>query len=200
MSCCGQGPVADFLGRVPFGGRQRGKAAAALQCQYGSLLPLRSTSGISDLVVAFELAVNFGSNETAALAARELVIGAAPLTAGNQQVSMHAPSLNLVEAGDGSLYWLMTILPVGVGWGVVVDRGRERRPLTAAQLTDIGYGLYGLLGRFSGYHLAAGTLPGLVLAEDVLPEVRGPDFVPFQTGFVWLPYAGQRPSTLTADP
>ncbi|GIE37089.1 hypothetical protein Ait01nite_101340 [Actinoplanes italicus] len=125
------------------------------------------------------------------------------------------PALDRHRAFDG--FWMATP-------GSSVSRLRhERRPLTAAQLTDIGHGLYKLLGRFSGYQVAqvgwdpeglvdlvelrqeqtgdllAGTLPGLVLAEDVLPEVRGPAFVPFRTGFVWLPYAGQLPSTLTAD-
>jgi len=175
------------------------------------------------VAIAFELAVNFGSDEAAAHAACELVIGAAPLTAGNQQVPLHEPLLHLVQAEDGSQYRLMTVLPVGVGWGVAIDRGRERRSLTAAQLTDLGHGLYGLLGRFRGYQvaqvgwdpeglvdpvelrheqvdeLAAGTLPGLVLAEDILPDLRGSGFVPFRPGFVWLPYAGERPSTLTTE-
>lgn len=175
------------------------------------------------MAIAFELVVNFGLNEVAAGVACELVLGAAPLMAGDQSVSLHEPLLNLVRPGDGMPYVLMSVLPVGVGWGVAIDRRRERRSLTATQLSDLGHGLYGLLGRFSGYQaaqvgwdpeglvdpmelrqeqtdeLAAGTLPGLVLAEDVLPDVRGPGFVPFHPGFVWLPYAGERSSTLTAE-
>jgi hypothetical protein len=48
--------------------------------------------------------------------------------------------------------------------------------------------------------LAAGELPGLVLAEDLHEDLQGQGFVPFAQGFVWIPYQGERPSSLTADP
>ena len=175
------------------------------------------------MAIAFELAVNFGSNDAAAHAGHGFVIGAAPLTAGGKTVHLHEPRLHLEQDVAGAPYLLMTAMPVGVGWGVVADRGHERLPMTAAELTDLGRGLYRMLRRLHGYRaaqvgwdpeslvdttelrrqqadeLAAGTIPGLVLAEDVLSDLRGPGFVSFAPGFVWLPYAGQRPSTLTAD-
>jgi hypothetical protein len=83
--------------------------------------------------------------------------------------------------------------------------------------------LYQLLAAFTGYQAAQvgwdvegfvdpaelrqewaeelerGELPGLVLADDFLLELRGPSFLPFVPGFVWVPYEGEAPSTLTPD-
>lgn len=117
----------------------------------------------------------------------------------------------------------MSILPIGVGRGLPLDRGHEPVRLSAAELTDLGSQLYGLLREFSGYRAArvgwdpyasvdlaelerecadlleAGTLPGLVLFESVLTATRGAAFVPFAPWFVWIPYASERASSLTAD-
>ncbi|GFJ83752.1 hypothetical protein [Phytohabitans houttuyneae] len=117
----------------------------------------------------------------------------------------------------------MSVLPRGVGWGVVLDRGHEPVRLRAAELTQLGQGLYQLLTQFIGYQaaqvgwdpqgrvdpaelrhewadeIAAGELPGLVLAEDVLPDLRGSAFVPFARGFLRIPYAGEHSSTLISD-
>jgi hypothetical protein len=176
------------------------------------------------MAIAFELVVNFGSNEAAADSAYEFVVGQAPLlTVGDTSVGLHEPLLNLTRGGDGVSYLLMSVLPIGVGWGVALDRGQEHLRLTAGELTEVGHGLYQLLARFTGYQaakvgwnpegfvdplelrqewpdeLAAGTLPGLVLADTLLADLRGQAFRPFSPGFVWIRYAGQQPSTVTAD-
>ncbi|RZU73562.1 hypothetical protein EV384_1971 [Micromonospora kangleipakensis] len=109
------------------------------------------------------------------------------------------------------------------GWKVGLDRHHERLRLTAAELSELGNGLYQLLMRFTGYRaaqvgwdpegrvdpaelqqewadeLTAGELPGLVLAEDLHQDLHGQGFVPFAPAFVWIPYQGEHPSSLTAD-
>ncbi|BCB75161.1 hypothetical protein GCM10022251_34810 [Phytohabitans flavus] len=175
------------------------------------------------MAIAFELAVNFGSNETAARAAHDLVIYSGHLAAGRRRIGLHKPLLNHNRRTDNVPYLEMSVIPVGVGWGVALDDGHEPVRLTAAELTELGRGLYQLLARFTGYQaaqvgwdpewrvdpaelrqewtdeLATGTLPGLVLAEDVLSEMRGSGFVLFAPGFYWIPYAGEHSSTLTRD-
>jgi hypothetical protein len=84
------------------------------------------------MAIAFELVVNFGSNEAAADAAYEFVVGqAALLTVGDTSVGLHEPLLNLTRGGDGVPYLLMSVLPIGVGWGVAMDRRQEHLRLTA---------------------------------------------------------------------
>ncbi|MGI5240268.1 hypothetical protein [Dactylosporangium sp. CA-139066] len=173
--------------------------------------------------IAFGLAVNFGVDQAAAWTAQDLVRGAMPLTAGRRQVGLHEPAVCWETDADDVPYLLMSVLPIGIGRGLPVDRGHELVRLPAAALTELGHQLYRLLGRFTGYRAAqvgwdpftlvdlaelrrecveglqAGTIPGLVLAENILPEARGTVFKPFVPEFVWIPYAGERPSTLTTD-
>lgn len=175
------------------------------------------------MAIAFELVVNFGSSDGAARAAHDLVVSSAPLAVASRSVNLHEPLLNRVRGSDGVPYLEMSVLPIGVGWGVGLDRGHEPVRLTAAELTELGHGLYRLLAQFAGYRaaqvgwdpeprvdpaelrqewadeLADGTLSGLVLADDVLLDLRGPGFVPFAPGFLWIPYPGERPSPLTSD-
>jgi hypothetical protein len=175
------------------------------------------------VAIAFELVVNFGSNDGAARTAHDLVVSRGPLAVGRRSVDLHEPLLNRARGSDGVPYLEMSVLPLGVGCGVGLDRGHEPLRLTAAELTELGHGLYQLLAGFAGYRaaqvgwdpewrvdpaelrqewadeLADGTLSGLVLAEDVLSDLRGPGLLPFAPGFLWIPYAGERPSTLTSD-
>lgn len=46
--------------------------------------------------------------------------------------------------------------------------------------------------------LAAGALPGLVLAEDFRLTLPVHSFVPFAEDFIWTPYEGEQPSSLTS--
>lgn len=173
------------------------------------------------MAICFELVVNFGVNEAGVRAAHELIVAAKPLVVGLREIRLHEPLLHRASDADGSPYIEMSVLPVGVGWAVALDRGHERVRLSTAELTDLGHQLYQLLTKLTGYRaafvgwdpepyadpaelrrgysddLAAGTLPGLVLAEDVLPELRGTAFRPFARGFVWLPYEGEGTSSLT---
>ncbi|GIF62143.1 hypothetical protein Ais01nite_01780 [Asanoa ishikariensis] len=177
------------------------------------------------MAIVFELVVNFGSDDAAARAACDLVRGAAGIKVGSRHIRLHEPLLNRVTAIDGVPYLEMSVMPVGVGAAVALDRGHERLRLTAAELSIVGRGLYELVAGLAGYQaakvgwepdwqvdpaelrqnwadvLADGddTLAGLVLAETVLADLRGPSFVPFAAGFLWIPYDGERPSALTAD-
>jgi hypothetical protein len=117
----------------------------------------------------------------------------------------------------------MSIIPARVGYGLPGERTQDRLRLTANELTQLGEGLYRLLALLSGYLAAqvgwdaegcidlaelreewpevlpASEISGLVLAEDVHRDLHGQGFVPFAPGFLWSPYQGQRPSSLTAD-
>jgi hypothetical protein len=172
---------------------------------------------ITDVAIVFGLVINFGSDEESADAARRLAEKAEPLAAGPHRVRVHSSRHRggpAVELG---------VVPVGVSWGSALDRDHPRVLLTAAELTELGFGLFEMLKGFTGYRAAAvgwdcepyvdlddletdladgmteAELQGRVIAADVLPEARGPLFVPFAPGYVWVPYAGERPSTLTAD-
>jgi len=106
----------------------------------------------------------------------------------------------------GEPYLEMSIIPAQVGFGVALDQHQPRLPLTAEELSELGDGLYSLLALFTGYRaarvgwdpeafvdptelqqeraeeLAAGALPGLVLAEDIELGVSMHGFVPFAKG------------------
>lgn len=175
------------------------------------------------MAIVFELVINFGSDRDAAAAAGHLVAAHPPLSAGHYHIPLHEPLLSTVRGYHGEAYLEMSIIPVGVGWKVGFDRDRERLRLTAAEFSELGHGLYRLLMGFTGYRaaqvgwdpegrvdpaelredradeLAAGQLPGLVLADDLCQHLHGQGFVPFVPGFVWIPYQGEHPSTLTAD-
>ncbi|SNS77730.1 hypothetical protein SAMN05421812_101750 [Asanoa hainanensis] len=177
------------------------------------------------MAIVFGLVVNFGSDEAAAHAACDVVRGAAAIPVGHRQIRLHEPLLGQVTGAGGVPYLELSAVPVGVGWGVALDRGHERLVLTAAELTTVGRALYDLVAELSGYQaakvglepewqvdlaelrqdwtaeLAEGhrVLAGLVLGETVLADLRGPSFVPFAAGFVWIPYDGERPTSLTSD-
>jgi hypothetical protein len=175
------------------------------------------------LALAFELVVNFGANHTAADEAREVVLNHAPVKAGTHQLALHPSLLRTVRSYNGHEYLEVSVLPVGVGYNVAIDRGHKHVELTSSELSEVGRGLYELLKQFDAYRaaqvgwdpeaftdpeevraewaeeLAAGDLPGLVLAEDVHQTLNGAGFVPFTPGYVWIPYQGERRSTLTAD-
>ncbi|AUI59586.1 hypothetical protein B1H26_18445 [Amycolatopsis sp. BJA-103] len=94
----------------------------------------------------------------------------------------------------------------------------ERLNLDIDELSAVGRSLYALLGKFTGYRiaavgweradtwfdldelrsdyadeLAAGDLPGLVVSDDVyetLPGAKG--FKTFEPGYQWIPYRGEK--------
>ena len=118
-----------------------------------------------------------------------------------------------------SSYIELSVLPVAIGWGVGLDGTVPRTRLSAAELSELGTGLYRLLTRFDGYvaakvgwdpegfvdpeelksdwadELSDGTINGLVLCEALHAELGlGSNHVQFQPGYLWIPYQG-----LTAD-
>ncbi|MBO3738549.1 hypothetical protein [Actinoplanes flavus] len=129
------------------------------------------------MAVRFELVAEFRS-PSAAVAAADRVVAA-----GNTPIDLYWPRLD--RDGDATL--LLSVVPVVGG------------PRTARWFTDLGHGLYRLLADLTGYTAAlAGwdphgplrarrRVPGLVLPE----PGDGPGFVPFASGFVWLPYRGE---------
>jgi len=169
------------------------------------------------VALAFELVINYGQNLAAAAEACRVANTHPPLRAGKHEVSLHPSLLREVMASDGGRYLEMSVLPVGVGYNVALDRNKPRLSLTLEELNELGNGLYGLLSRFTGYlaakvgwdpeplidlgdlrqewleELADGALPGLVLADEIrqsFPPSRG--FEVFSAGFTWIPYEGER--------
>lgn len=175
------------------------------------------------MAIVFELVVNFGANHAAAGQARAAVLDHHDLPAGGYRIPLHEALLTTTRSNSGTEYLEMSVLPAGVGFGVAMDRGRRAVRLTSDELSELGYGLYGLLRQFTGYRaaqvgwdpegrtdpdelrtewteeLAGGRLPGLVLADDVHQELQGSGFTRFAPGHVWIPYRGEQPSILTSD-
>ena len=175
------------------------------------------------MAIIFELVINYGNDRAAAESAAGLVESHPPLAAGRYEIPLHEPHVGTVRDADGQPYLEMSIVPAQVGLGVAFERRQPRLPLTAAEFSELGDGLYSVLATISGYRaakvgwdpeefvdplelrrdwseeIAAGALPGLVVAEGLHLGVPMDAFVPFTSGFVWLPYQGERPSSLTAD-
>jgi hypothetical protein len=171
------------------------------------------------MAICFELVVNFGDNAEAAQAAALANPSPVTLQAGSHRIPLHRPLLNR----PGS-YIELSVLPVSVGWGAGADGTLPRTRLSAAELTELGHGLYRLLAKFSGYvaakvgwdpegfvspselrsdwsdELADGTIHGLVVCAALHAELGlGDNYIEFQPGYLWTPYRGEKPSTLTAD-
>jgi hypothetical protein len=60
------------------------------------------------------------------------------LQAGSHRIPLHWALLN----GSGA-YVELSVLPVAVSWGMLTDRTLSRTRLAAAEVTEIGPGLYG---------------------------------------------------------
>jgi hypothetical protein len=171
------------------------------------------------MAICFELVVNFGENIEGAHAAALANPSPTTLQAGSYRIPLHRALLN--RAGS---YIELSVVPVAVGWGVGLDGTLPRTRLSAAELTELGRGLYRLLAKFDGYvaakvgwdpeglvdpaelksewadELESGSIDGLVLCEALHAELGlGGNFVEFQPGYLWVPYRGEKPSTLTAD-
>ncbi|HEU5023424.1 MAG TPA: hypothetical protein VFV01_00745 [Spirillospora sp.] len=166
----------------------------------------------------FELVLNYGQNHAAIEDARRVVAAHPPLPAGPHRVALHEPMVDTVLDAADRPYLEMSIIPVGVGHNVAIDRSHFRVRLTPEELDELGAGLYRLLARLSGYQLAkvgwdpecfvdpvelrqeyadrlqAGTLHGLVVAETVQLGIPMPSLVPFANGFLWFPFRGELPS------
>lgn len=173
------------------------------------------------MAICFELVVNFGQNTEGAQRAALALANPCPTTlqAGAHRIPLHCALIN--QTGS---YIELSVIPVAVSWGLSLDGTLPRTRLSAAELSELGQGLYRLLATFDGYlaakagwdpecfvdpaelksdptrQLADGTINGLVLCE-VLHRELGPggDYIEFAPGYLWIPYQGEKPSTLTAD-
>src|SRR6266702_2854810 len=168
------------------------------------------------MAICFELVVNFGQNAEAARAAA--LANPSPMTiqAGSNRIPLHRALMNRTGS-----YIELSVLPVG--WGVGLDGTLSRISLSAAELSELGAGLYRLLAKFNGYvvakvgwdpegfvdpqelktdwadELADGTISGLVLCGALHAELGlASNYVEFQPGYLWIPYCGEKPSGLTA--
>ena len=173
------------------------------------------------MAICFELVVNFGQNTEGARAAALALASPRPTTlqVGDHRIPLHRALIN--QTGS---YIELSVIPVAVGWGVGLDGTLPRTRLSAAELSELGQGLYRLLATLDGYlvakvgwdpegfvdpaelksywihELADGTINGLVLGEVLHRELGlGGNYIEFQPGYLWIPYQGEKPSTLTAD-
>jgi hypothetical protein len=177
------------------------------------------------MAVIFELMLNFGTDWDAAQEAARQIAAHPPLAAGPHRVPLHEPLIAPAPSDDGPDYLEMSVMPAGVGFGVASGDASPPLPLTAAQLSELGHGLYTLLATLTGYQVALvgwdpeplldlaelrqeradeirdGMLAGLVLAADLDLGIPTSHFTPFAPGYVWIPYAGELLSPLApGDP
>ncbi|MDH6227853.1 hypothetical protein [Streptomyces sp. MJP52] len=163
------------------------------------------------MAVVFELVVNFGSDPGAAREAARGPLTSTVLRAGARHVACHPPLLN-----TRGPYAELSLIPVAVGYGVSLDRDLPRLRLSAAELSELGHGLYAVLRRLDGYvaaavgwdpewqldtaglaaewseELADGSLDGHVVRESLRDELGlGDSYVPFRPGYLWVPYRGE---------
>ncbi|WP_433229064.1 hypothetical protein [Actinomadura formosensis] len=170
------------------------------------------------MAIVFELVVNYGQDHAAVENAGRIVAAHPPLTAGPHLIRLHEPLVTTVHDAAGLPYLEMSVIPAQVGCKVALDGNRPQLRLTSEELSELGAGLYTLLATLTGYRaaragwdpevfvdpvelrrewaeeLAAGALPGLVVAEDVRLGVPMNAFVRFTDGFLWIPYESGRPS------
>lgn len=173
------------------------------------------------MAIVFELVINYGNDRSAAENAARVVASHPPLPAGPHAIRLHRPLINAVRDAAGEPYLEMSIIPARVGFGCALDEQQPRIPLTTAELSELGTGLYSVLATLTGYRaarvgwdpeeqvdpvelqqewaeeLAAGELPGLVLAEGLRLDVPVAGLERFAPGFRWIPYQGEKPSSLT---
>lgn len=169
------------------------------------------------MAIVFELVVNFGRNGEAADRAVDIVRRHGPLHVGGRVIQLHEPMRTVV---DGDIE--VSVIPVGVGAGLPLDRGLPRVELTAEEMSELGRGLYRVLAAIDGYRAAAvdwdpesvvecadleeeygdqlveGFPHGLVVAESVrrgLSDGAAQHFERFADGFDWIPYRGHEHGT-----
>jgi hypothetical protein len=169
------------------------------------------------VAIIFGLVMNFGDDLGAAEEAAHRVSEHPPLTADGQDVPLRWAPPSAVDSALGVPYQEVSVAPERVGWGVAGERREERLQLSAAEMTELGQGLYNVLGTLTGYRLAivgwapqslvdldelrmecaaelaAGAITGLVVGESVLSELPPCGGLrPFAPGYSWVPYRGER--------
>lgn len=106
------------------------------------------------MAIVFELVINYGHDHAAVEDACRLVAAHPPLPAGPHRVGLHRPLTNTVRDAAGHPYIEMSVVPAQVGVNVGLDGRRPRLALTAAELSELGGGLYSLLATLTGYRAA----------------------------------------------
>jgi hypothetical protein len=191
----------------------------------GALLRFEGWRVEESMALAFELVINYGQDRPASEDACAVVAAHPPLKAGRHVVPLHRPLLSdmrvdarrALRPAGAEPYFELSILPVGVGYGLSLDRDHPHLQLTVDELTELGHGLYRLLAQLTNYQVAmvgwdpewfvdlaelreewseelqTGSLPGLVLSHEALRSLAaGAGFQPFAPGFDWIPYQGER--------
>jgi hypothetical protein len=163
------------------------------------------------MAVVFELSVHFGPERAAAdrfIAQIKQRYRSFPI--GTHTIALHPPLLNIRSAPNIEV----SIIPIGIGMGVAMDRDHPHLDLTTDELTRLGHQLYDLLRGLDGYKVAMvgwdtdrftclelqtdyqaelldGTMTGVVVARDQLASLTtSQHFVPFDAYADWIPYAG----------
>jgi hypothetical protein len=163
------------------------------------------------MAVVFELSVHFGPDRAAAdrfIAQIHQRYRSFPI--GPHTIALHPPLLNARDAANIEV----SIIPIGVGLAVALDRDHPRLDLITAELTQLGQQLYDLLRGLDGYEVAMvgwdtdqftrldlqtdyqeelldGTMTGIVVARDRRASLTtSQHFVPFDAYADWLPHTG----------
>jgi hypothetical protein len=163
------------------------------------------------MAVVFELSVHFGPDRAAAdRFIAQIKQRYRSFLIGTHTIALHPPLLNTHSAPNIEV----SIIPIGIGMGVSMDRDHPRLDLTSDELTQLGQHLYDLLRGFNGYEVAMvgwevdrfnclelqtdyqeelldGTMAGIVVARDRLARITtSQHFVSFDQYADWIPYAG----------
>jgi hypothetical protein len=182
-----------------------------LVVKIGLELGKRFSAIIKPMAVVFELSVHFGPDRVAAdrfIAQIKQRYRSFPI--GSHTIALHPPLLNARDATNIEV----SIIPIGVGLAVALDRDHARLDLTTAELTELGQHLYDLLRGLDSYEVAMvgwdtdrftrlelqtdyqeelldGTMTGIVVARDQLANITtSQHFVPFDAYADWIPYTG----------
>jgi hypothetical protein len=167
---------------------------------------------VNPMAVVFELSVHFGPDRAAAdRFIAQIQQRYRSGTIGPHTIALHPP---LLDARSSKTNIEVSIIPIGVGLAVALDRDHPRLDLTTAELTQLGQQLYDLLRGLDGYEVAMvgwdtdrftrlelqtdyqeelldGTMTGLVVARDQLASITtSQHFVPFDAYADWIPYRG----------
>jgi hypothetical protein len=170
---------------------------------------------VKRVAILFELVLNAGPDLAAAEQVAAQLRGLPPVPAGQDRVFLGPPAIRAVRGEDGLTYHEVSVAAQGVGHQPAVDAGATRLDLDPGQLRELARGLYDVLRRCRGYRAAfvgwnpedmvdlaelerewaeelrAGSVRGLVLADETIQQLRTPITAePFAPDFSWMPYDG----------
>jgi hypothetical protein len=176
------------------------------------------------LAIIFELVVNFGLHDDAVAEATEELDRKPTVEVRGVQLPVTPPFVTTLETSG---YLEFSVHPRGIGTGGPGSYPPfNPRDLGDDEIGAVGDQLYDCLRRFHGYEAAVvgwdpenlvnlgelelewlpdggiSRLNGLVLADRLIESWRPSGFVPFEPGYLWVPYrgtpnilSGRKPST-----